>query len=149
MTRGNYAPGGRSPVSPGGLPGGKARVYRTGSVRLRLTVLFASLFLVSGAGLLGITYGLVSNATNGIIVARITSGTPLGNSAPAGSGSVASGSAGSGSAGSGSAGSGAADPASGLAIEGPGAAAADALPNPEAIQAQATQYATDTRAREK
>ena len=41
-----------------------------GSVRLRLTVLFASLFLAAGAGLLGITYGLVSHATNGIIVAR-------------------------------------------------------------------------------
>ena len=149
MTRGNYAPGGRPPVSPGGLPGGKARVYRTGSVRLRLTVLFASLFLVSGAGLLGITYGLVSNATNGIIVARITSGTPLGNSDPAGSGSAGSGSAGSGSAGSGSAGSGAADPASGLAIEGPGADVPDALPDPGTLQAQAAQYATDTRAREK
>ena len=37
-----------------------------GSVRVRLTVLFASLFLVAGAGLLGITYGLVSNAQSGI-----------------------------------------------------------------------------------
>jgi signal transduction histidine kinase len=108
-------------------------------------VLFASLFLVSGAGLLGITYGLVSNATNGIIVARITSDIPLGNSDPAGSGSVASGSAGSGSAGSG-----VADPASGgLAIGGAGAAASDSLPDLGAIQAQATQYATDTRARVK
>jgi signal transduction histidine kinase len=115
-----------------------------GSVRLRLTVLFASLFLASGAGLLGITYGLVSNATNGIIVARITSGTPLDGPIPAGAAP-----AGSGAAGSGSADSGAGSPASGgLAIEGPGAAAPDALPDPEAIAAQATQYATATRARE-
>jgi HAMP domain-containing protein len=53
-----------------------------GSVRLRLTVLFASLFLASGAGLLGITYGLVSHATDGIIVARVSSGTPAGGSGP-------------------------------------------------------------------
>jgi signal transduction histidine kinase len=115
-----------------------------GSVRLRLTVLFASLFLASGAGLLGITYGLVSNATNGIIVARISSGTPADGPIPGGAAP-----AGSGADGSGSAGSGAGSPASGgLAIEGPGAVAPDALPDPEAIAAQATQYATDTRARE-
>src|SRR6185437_3211242 len=88
-----------------------------GSVRLRLTVLFASLFLAAGAGLLGITYGLVSHATNGIIVARINGTTILGQaasgqptasdgSAPDGSGSVGSVSTGSGSAGAGSLGSG-------------------------------------------
>jgi signal transduction histidine kinase len=110
-----------------------------GSVRFRLTVLFASLFLASGAGLLGITYGLLSNANNGIIVARISSGTPLGGSAPLESDPAASGSAGSGSAGS----------SAGSVLLGPGAAAgAGQLPNPEAIQAQATQYATETRARE-
>ena len=41
-----------------------------GSVRVRLTLLFGGLFLVAGAALLAITYGLVSHATNGIIVAR-------------------------------------------------------------------------------
>jgi signal transduction histidine kinase len=43
---------------------------RHGSVRVRLTLLFGGLFLVAGAALLAITYGLVSHATNGIIVAR-------------------------------------------------------------------------------
>jgi signal transduction histidine kinase len=51
---------------------------RRGGVRLRLTLLFGSLFLAAGAALLGITYGLVSNATNGIIVARQTNGTIVG-----------------------------------------------------------------------
>jgi len=53
-----------------------------GSVRLRLTVLFAALFLASGAGLLGITYGLLSHANNGIITARIVSSGPAGGSSP-------------------------------------------------------------------
>jgi signal transduction histidine kinase len=39
-------------------------------VRLRLTLLFGGLFLISGAALLGITYGLVSHATAGIIVSQ-------------------------------------------------------------------------------
>jgi signal transduction histidine kinase len=47
---------------------------RRGSVRLRLTLLFGGLFLAAGAAVLGITYGLVSHATNGIIVARQTGG---------------------------------------------------------------------------
>jgi len=81
--------------------------HRTGSVRLRLTVLFASLFLVAGAGLLGITYGLVSNANNDIIVAHFNSG--------------------------------------GAVLTGPGPAG---LPDPGVVEAQATQYASDTRARE-
>ena len=55
-----------------------------GSVRLRLTVLFASLFLAAGAGLLGITYGLVSHATNGIIVARFNGTTNVGSPGSAG-----------------------------------------------------------------
>jgi hypothetical protein len=55
-----------------------------GSVRLRLTVLFAALFLASGAGLLGITYGLLSHANNGIITARIVSSGPLDSSGAAG-----------------------------------------------------------------
>jgi len=46
-------------------PGGIAA--RMG-VQLRLTLLFGGLFLVSGAALLGITYGLVSHATQGIVV---------------------------------------------------------------------------------
>ena len=47
---------------------------RRGSVRLRLTLLFGGLFIVAGAALLGITYGLVSNATNDIVVARQITG---------------------------------------------------------------------------
>jgi signal transduction histidine kinase len=53
-----------------------------GSVRLRLTVLFAALFLASGAGLLGITYGLLSHANNDIITARIVSSDPAGGASP-------------------------------------------------------------------
>lgn len=104
-----------------------------GSVRLRLTVLFAGLFLASGTGLLGIAYGLVSNANNGIIVARVSSGTPLNGSAPAGSGSASSGSGVAGSA--------------GAAIAGPVTAGPTALPDPEQLQVQAKQYAAETRAR--
>ena len=51
---------------------------RRGGVRLRLTLLFGGLFLAAGAALLGITYGLVSNATNGIIMARYSLGTGTG-----------------------------------------------------------------------
>jgi signal transduction histidine kinase len=47
---------------------------RRGSVRLRLTLLFGGLFLAAGAALLAITYGLVSHATNGILVARQVTG---------------------------------------------------------------------------
>ena len=50
---------------------------RRGSVRLRLTMLFGGLFLAAGAALLGITYGLVSHATNGIIVAGQAGGAGL------------------------------------------------------------------------
>jgi signal transduction histidine kinase len=71
---------------------------RRGSVRLRLTLLFGGLFLATGAALLGITYGLVSNATGGVVIARAAAGS-------AGSGVVGSGAAGSGVAGSGAAGS--------------------------------------------
>jgi len=58
---------------------------RRGSVRLRLTVLFGALFLAAGAALLAITYGLVSHATNGIVLSATGSG-PGG-----GAGSVAGG----------------------------------------------------------
>jgi signal transduction histidine kinase len=99
-----------------------------GSVRLRLTALFASLFLASGGALLGITYGLDSNATGNIIVSQFAAGT-------AGSGTVTPGTGSSGSAGS--------------ALTGPDAATgAGQLPDPQAIQAQATQYAAVTRGRE-
>jgi signal transduction histidine kinase len=37
-------------------------------VRLRLTILFATLFLVSGAGLLSVTYLLVSQATGDVVI---------------------------------------------------------------------------------
>jgi signal transduction histidine kinase len=45
-----------------------------GSVRVRLTLLFASLFLAAGAGVLAITYAFVSHATNGILIAQTTPG---------------------------------------------------------------------------
>ena len=105
-----------------------------GSVRFRLTLLFASLFLVSGAGLLGITYGLVSHAQGGIVVARITAGTPAGGSAPTDSDPLSTGSSGAAS--------------SGTFIEGPGTDGAGTLPDPGQAAAAAQQYATDTRARE-
>jgi len=52
---------------------------------VRLTLVFGGLFLVAGAALLAITYGLVSHATNGIIVARaggIGATMPTGPGAP-------------------------------------------------------------------
>jgi signal transduction histidine kinase len=109
-----------------------------GSVRLRLTVLFASLFLVSGAGLLGITYGLLSHANNEIISVRVNSGAPLDGSAPSGSTSSGSTSSGSGSGGS----------SGGLALINPGAAGGLLLPDPQLAQAQAQDEAAVTRARE-
>ena len=105
-----------------------------GSVRFRLTMLFASLFLVAGAGLLGVTYGLVSHAQDDIIVARFDAGTPT-----AGSGSTDPGSTGMGTGGSAS---------GGTIITGPGVAGLGALPDPGQAQSAARQYATDTRARE-
>jgi signal transduction histidine kinase len=105
-----------------------------GSVRLRLTVLFASLFLASGAGLLGITYGLLSHANNDIISVRVDSGTPLDGSAPLSSGSVGSGSASAASCGS---------PIGLPGTDGPGG-----VVSPADLQAQAVQCATQTRARE-
>jgi signal transduction histidine kinase len=45
------------------------------TIRLRLTIVYASLFLASGAGLLAITYGLVSNMEN-----VLTATTPDGSS---------------------------------------------------------------------
>jgi signal transduction histidine kinase len=136
MTSGSDRPGGRPLGSTESSFASKARVHRTGSVRLKLTVLFASLFLVSGAGLLGITYALVSSAQNGIILARVNSGASLANPGSIGSGSAGSGSDSAASGESGSAGSGL--PADGLA----------GLPDPAQVQAAATRYATDTRARE-
>ena len=105
-----------------------------GSVRFRLTVLFASVFLVSGAGLLGITYGLVSHAQKGIVVARISSGTPASGFAPNDSGPLSTGSSGSAS--------------SGTIIEGPDTGALGTLPEPGKAAAAAEQYVSDTRARE-
>jgi signal transduction histidine kinase len=112
-----------------------------GSVRLRLTVLFAGLFLVAGTGLLGITYGLLSHANNQIISVRVSSDSPLDGSTP-GQVSGGSGSASSGSDGSGSDGS-----SGGLALINPGAAGPTLL-DPQQVQAQATQEADGTRARE-
>jgi len=105
-----------------------------GSVRFRLTMLFASLFLASGAGLLGITYGLVSHAQNGIVVARLNSGVPAGGSGSADPGSLSMGSSGSASG--------------GTIIEGPGTSGLGGVPSPGQAEAALQQYATDTRARE-
>jgi signal transduction histidine kinase len=99
-----------------------------GSVRLRLTVLFASLFLASGAGLLGITYGLVSNANNDIIVAQFSSVSPSDGATPATGSPGSSGTAGAA--------------VEGAPLTGPGSAG---LPGPGLVEAQA---ASDTRARE-
>ena len=63
---------------------------RRGSVRLRLTLLFGGLFLAAGAALLGITYGLVSNATGGVVIAR-AAGVGVAGSGVAGSGAAGSG----------------------------------------------------------
>jgi len=106
-----------------------------GSVRLRLTLLFASLFIVAGAGLLGITYGLLSHANNQIISVRVASGSPLGSTP----GQVP--------ASSGSAGSGSDSSSGGLTLINPGAAG-PTLPGAQQFQAQATQAANVTRARE-
>jgi signal transduction histidine kinase len=97
-------------------------------------VLFASLFLASGAGLLGITYGLLSHAHNDIISVRVDSGTPLVGSAPVSSGSVGSGSVSPASC---------ASPIGLPSTDGPGG-----LASPADLQAQAVQCATQTRARE-
>jgi signal transduction histidine kinase len=51
---------------------------RRGSVRLRLTLLFGGLFLAAGAALLAITYGLVSHATNDVLIARTAGSIPTG-----------------------------------------------------------------------
>src|SRR5260221_5798015 len=48
---------------------GRRRLPRR-TIRLRLTMLFGALFLVSGAGLLAVTYALVSHATGGVLVAN-------------------------------------------------------------------------------
>ncbi|MGH3211742.1 MAG: histidine kinase dimerization/phospho-acceptor domain-containing protein, partial [Trebonia sp.] len=109
-----------------------------GSVRLRLTVLFASLFLVSGAGLLGITYGLLSHANNGIIAVRVNSGAPADGSASLGTAPDGTGSEGSGSNASG-----------GADLIGPGALAGlGELPSPQQVQTEAKAYVSETRARE-
>jgi signal transduction histidine kinase len=52
-------------------------------VRLRLTLLFGGLFLVSGAALLGITYGLVSRATPGIVIRQSGGNSSAGGTATA------------------------------------------------------------------
>src|SRR6266487_6727672 len=44
------------------------------TVRLRLTALYASLFLACGAGLLAVTYGLVREATGSFLVATHPNG---------------------------------------------------------------------------
>jgi hypothetical protein len=44
------------------------------TIRLRLTVLYASLFLASGVGLLSITYVLVRHATGNVLVGKTPDG---------------------------------------------------------------------------
>jgi signal transduction histidine kinase len=99
-----------------------------GSLRLRLAVLFGGLFLAAGAGLVGIIYGFVSHAQEGIITFSTNSG--------------------SGSGGSGAAAllpSGAGGAAGGGIAQGP-----VQLPSADLqqIQTRAMQYVTDTRAAE-
>jgi len=48
------------------------------TIRLRLTALYGALFLASGAGLLGITYVLVSHASSGCYTYRAPSGVTVG-----------------------------------------------------------------------
>ena len=115
-----------------------------GSVRLRLTLLFASLFLAAGAGLVGITYALVSHATNGIIVAR-SNGTTIEGPAASGvpTGADGSGSLGSGSLGSGTLGLGTSG-GSGTEVTLP-----SGFPDPgKELNAATTQYASETRSAE-
>ena len=90
-----------------------------GSLRLRLALLIGGLFLAAGAGLVGVTYALVSNAQNGIIT--ISGGAVAG--LPPGSG-VFTGPA---------------------ATEGPGQLPAG---DPGQQQTRARQYVNSTRARE-
>ena len=49
-------------------------------VRLRLTLLFGGLFLLAGAALLGITYGLVSHSTNEFVLHQTSTGTNISSS---------------------------------------------------------------------
>jgi signal transduction histidine kinase len=67
------------------------------SVRLRLTLLYGALFLVSGAALLAVTYVLVDHATGDVLVARgangstgVVIGTPPSDAVPGQSGSLQS-----------------------------------------------------------
>jgi signal transduction histidine kinase len=60
----------------------RRRFLSVGTVRLRLTALYGSLFLVSGAGLLAITYGLVYHATAGSFETRTTATTRTPGGAP-------------------------------------------------------------------
>lgn len=64
-----------------------------GAVRLRLTLLYAALFLASGTALLGITYALVSHATPGVFASK--SGAIISvraGAGPGGTGSIGTGS---------------------------------------------------------
>jgi signal transduction histidine kinase len=94
-----------------------------GSFRLRLALLFGAVFLAAGAGLVGVIYGFVSHAQDGIITFRSNGGgspalLPAGVGASAGSGSGVS--------------------------QLPVLSPADI----QELQAQATQYVTSTRAAE-
>jgi signal transduction histidine kinase len=60
----------------------RRRFPSVGTVRLRLTALYGSLFLVSGAGLLAITYVLVYHATAGSFETRTTATTRTPGGAP-------------------------------------------------------------------
>ena len=60
----------------------RLRLPSVGTVRLRLTALYGSLFLASGAGLLAITYVLVYHATAGSFETRTTATTRTTGGAP-------------------------------------------------------------------
>src|SRR5215469_18766128 len=62
---------------PTGLAGSRLALPRR-SIRLRLTSVYAVLFLLSGAGLLTITYVLVDNHSRGPVIAATTGGAKTG-----------------------------------------------------------------------
>jgi signal transduction histidine kinase len=68
-------------VTPGSLTPGSARRFRW-TVRLRLTLLYGALFVLSGAALLGITYALVEASGDLKILTRSGPGSGIPFSAP-------------------------------------------------------------------
>ncbi len=92
------------------------------TIRLRLTLLYGAIFLVSGAALLGVTYLLVSSATGNPIVYRSPDGSlTVGFSEGPGAGATLPGES------------------PGFVVEGTGAPPPSGVENPEQLQALAEQ----------